>query len=84
MSEPGFTEIDTVAPPRRGRGGHGVVCALDEIRRTLPCTLRGIDSDNGSEFINYHLAGYCEKHRIEFTRSRPYKKDDNAHVKQKN
>jgi len=67
-----------------GRGEQGVVCALDEIRRTLPVALRGIDSDNGSEFINYHLAGYCEKHHLEFTRSRPYQKDDNAHIEQKN
>lgn len=110
VSEPGFTEIDTVAHcgpcasgefghslnvtdlltqwvetrAVLGRGEHGVVCALDEIRRTLPFALRAIDSDNGSEFINYHLVGYCEKHRLEFTRSRPYNKDDNAHIEQKN
>ncbi len=44
----------------------------------------GIDSDNGSEFINYHLLSYCEQRGIQFTRSRPYKKDDNAHIEQKN
>jgi transposase InsO family protein len=44
----------------------------------------GIDSDNGSEFINYHLLSYCEQRDIQFTRSRPYKKDDNAHIEQKN
>ncbi|MDH4244569.1 MAG: hypothetical protein OEV38_12520, partial [Nitrospira sp.] len=42
------------------------------------------DSDNGSEFINGHLVAFCRRHRIQFTRSRPYKKDDNAHVEQKN
>ena len=67
-----------------GRGEVGVVAALDQIRRRLPFALRGIDSDNGSEFINYHLVRYCREHVIQFTRGRPYKKDDNAHVEQKN
>jgi len=67
-----------------GKGEAGVVNALDEIRRTLPFRLKAIDSDNGSEFINYHLVGYCDKHHIHFTRGRPYKKDDNAHIEQKN
>jgi len=67
-----------------GKGETGVVDALENIRQALPFELKGIDSDNGSEFINYHLLRYCEKHRIQFTRSRPYKKDDNAHIEQKN
>ena len=67
-----------------GKGERGVVDALEDIRQALPFELKGIDSDNGSEFINYHLLRYCEKHRIQFTRSRPYKKDDNAHIEQKN
>jgi len=67
-----------------GRGEEGVVEALDHIRRAMPFPLRGIDSDNGSEFINFHLVGYCQDHGIRFTRSRPYKKDDNAHIEQKN
>jgi len=67
-----------------GRGQEGVVAALDEIRRALPFPLRGIDSDNGSEFINHHLLAYCREHGVQFTRGRPYKKDDNAHVEQKN
>jgi len=67
-----------------GKGEDGVVAALDEIRRALPFALRGIDSDNGSEFINYHLYSYCHKHSLAFTRGRPYKKDDNAHIEQKN
>ncbi len=57
---------------------------LDAIRQELPFELKGIDSDNGSEFINAHLVQYCEKADIQFTRGRPYKKDDNAHVEQKN
>ena len=58
--------------------------ALDEMRRALPFRLRGIDSDNGSEFINRQLYGYCRQRKIQFTRGRPYKKDDNAHIEQKN
>jgi hypothetical protein len=58
--------------------------ALEQLRHQLPFTLRGIDSDNGSEFINAHLHGYCQTQGIQFTRGRPYKKDDNAHVEQKN
>lgn len=67
-----------------GKGERGVAAALDEIRRSLPFKLKAIDSDNGSEFINYHLHRYCKKHGIQFTRSRPYKKNDNAHIEQKN
>jgi len=67
-----------------GKGEAGVVAALDEIRSCLPFALKAIDSDNGSEFINYHLLRYCEKHGIAFTRGRPNKKDDNAHIEQKN
>jgi len=46
--------------------------------------LLGIDSDNGAEFINGHLVRYCEKEHITFTRCRPYKKNDQAHIEQKN
>jgi hypothetical protein len=58
--------------------------ALDAIRRELPFDLVGIDSDNGSEFLNDHLVRYCRQESIQFTRGRPYKKDDNAHIEQKN
>jgi hypothetical protein len=58
--------------------------ALARIKHDLPFGLRGIDSDNGSEFLNAHLVGYCKTEKIQFTRGRPYKKDDNAHVEQKN
>ena len=67
-----------------GKGEAGVVDRLEDIRLLLPFELKGIDSDNGSEFINYHLLKYCEKHHIQFTRSRPYKKNDNAYIEQKN
>jgi hypothetical protein len=67
-----------------GKGQEGVRQALEEIRQALPFPLRGIDSDNGSEFINAHLYRYCRTWAIQFTRGRPYKKDDNAHIEQKN
>jgi transposase InsO family protein len=63
-----------------GRGESGVVQAIEEIRQSVPFRLQGIDSDNGSEFINHHLYSYCQRHRIQFTRGRPYKKNDNAHI----
>jgi hypothetical protein len=58
--------------------------ALKNIEEKLPFPLLGIDSDNGSEFINAHLYGYCKERGICFTRSRPYMKNDNCHVEQKN
>ncbi len=67
-----------------GKGERGIVAALDEMRAALPFALRAIDSDNGSEFINDHLWRYCQRQGILFTRGRPYKKDDNAHIEQKN
>ena len=67
-----------------GKGQEGVRQALEDIRQVLPFPLRGIDSDNGSEFINAHLYRYCQSRAIQFTRGRPYKKDDNAHIEQKN
>lgn len=67
-----------------GKGEIGVASALDDIKRAIPFTLLAIDSDNGSEFINYHLIRYCKKNNIGFTRSRPYKKDDQAYIEQKN
>jgi len=67
-----------------GKAQHRVKEAMDEMRLTLPFKLRGIDSDNGSEFINDQLYRYCQGLGIQFTRGRPYKKDDNAHIEQKN
>jgi hypothetical protein len=58
--------------------------AIQRMRQRLPFALLGIDSDNGSEFINDLLYHYCLDEKITFTRSRPYKKNDQAHVEQKN
>ena len=67
-----------------GKGQEGVRQALEEIQRGLPFDLLGLDSDNGSEFINWHLQRWCQQNQIQLTRGRPYKKDDNAHIEQKN
>jgi hypothetical protein len=58
--------------------------AISDLRQHLPFPLLGIDSDNGSEFINDTLYRYCLAEQITFTRSRPYRKNDQAHVEQKN
>jgi transposase InsO family protein len=67
-----------------GKSQEAVRAALAAVGEALPLPLRGIDSDNGSEFINDHLLRYCQAQGIQFTRGRPYKKDDNAHIEQKN
>ena len=68
------------------KGAAGVVAATREVEGGLPFELLGFDCDNGSEFLNYHLWGYLAQRGtpVEFTRSRPHHKDDNAHVEQKN
>jgi hypothetical protein len=58
--------------------------ALEKVRLQLPFPLLGIDSDNDSAFLNWAVKGYCDKNEITFTRCRPYKKNDQAHVEQKN
>jgi hypothetical protein len=82
-----LTDIHTTWVETRavmGKGQAGVQQALEEMRTVLPFALKGIDSDNGSAFINAHLYRYCQAGKIQVTRGRPYKKDDNAHVEQKN
>lgn len=67
-------------------GAHGVIEQIKAIEASLAFRLKGFDCDNGSEFLNHHLLRYFSNHKqkIKFTRSRPYKKNDNAHVEQKN
>jgi len=67
-----------------GKGQHRVGAAVHRVRQRLPFSLLGLDSDNGSEFINQHLYRYCQREGITFTRSRSYKKNDSCHVEQKN
>ena len=68
------------------KGAHGVLTQLKLIEERLPFKILGFDSDNGSEFLNYHLLEYFQirDKPVQFTRSRPYHKGDNAHVEQKN
>ena len=69
-----------------GRGQAGTLTALQDVEASLPFDLQGLDSDNGGEFLNYHVMNWLQKRArpVFMTRSRPYKKDDNAHVEQKN
>jgi hypothetical protein len=59
-----------------GKGQERIRTAVHHVQERLPFPLLGLDSDNGSEFINQHLAGWCQREGITFTRSRPYKKND--------
>lgn len=74
----------TEAAPLVVREGSLVVETLERIRMALPFGLRALDVDNGSEFVNERLIEYCLQHGIELTRSRPYRKNDQAWIEQKN
>ena len=76
----GWTEVRSV----RNKAARHVFAALVEIQAALPFPLLGIDSDNGSEFINAHLLHWCTTQQITFTRSRPANSNDGCHVEQKN
>ena len=74
--------VECLAVPMRNQ--QTVFQAIKTMRTRLPFALLGIDSDNGAEFINVLLFQYCQNQEITFTRSRPYRKNDQAHVEQKN
>ena len=61
-----------------------MVQGIDEMAQALPFPLKGLDSDNGAEFVNWHVWRYCKRNKVQPFRGRPYKKDDNAHIEQKN
>lgn len=67
-----------------GKDAVEVAAALDEMSQASPFEHKGLDSDNGGEFINWHLDRYCREKKIQRFRSRPYKKNDQAHIEQKN
>ena len=67
-----------------GKSQRSVFAGIETTRERLPMRLLGLDSDNGSEFLNAHLVRFCTQEEITFTRSRPYWKNDQAHVEQKN
>lgn len=109
-SEPGWTEVDTVAHcggdmsgsfvwtltsvdivsgwsevrPVWNRGQYTTLQGIEAITAAQPFDLKGIDSDNGGEFLNHHLHRWTQEKGIKQTRSRPYRKNDQAHVEQKN
>jgi hypothetical protein len=66
-----------------GKSQRAVFAALETSRARLPMRLLGLDSDNGSEFLNNHLVRFCTQEELTFTRSRPSWKNDQAHVEQK-
>jgi hypothetical protein len=68
----------------RNKGEVAVFAALQQLRADLPFPLLGLDCDNGGEFINRNLLRYCQTEQITLTRSRPYRKNDNCHIEQKN
>lgn len=76
----GWTELRAVW----NRGQHASFEALESIWESQPFDLLGVDSDNGGEFLNFHLYDWLKKHGIHQTRSRPYFKNDQAYVEQKN
>ena len=69
-----------------GKGERDVLVQIKDIEKSLPFELLGFDCDNGGEFLNYHLLRHFTERKlpIQFTRSRAYHKDDNAHIEQKN
>jgi transposase InsO family protein len=67
-----------------GKSADKIVAAAEEMRLAMPFQQKGIDTDNGDEFLNWPMARYCEGKGILRFRSRPYKKDDQAHIEQKN
>ena len=75
-----WTETEAV----RNRAERWVFAGLERVKERFPFDIIGIDSDNGSEFINNHLFRYCVENKITFTRSRSYRKNDNCFVEQKN
>ena len=76
------TWTETIAV--RNKAQSHVFAAIKQVRKNPPFALLGLDSDNGSEFINDQLLQYCRQEKITFTRSRPYRKNDNCFVEQKN
>jgi hypothetical protein len=74
----------TECVPLLHRSQQAVVQALDHVRQLLPFPLLGIDTDNGSEFLNADLLAYCEREQLTFTRGRVGKKNDQCFVEQKN
>src|SRR5579862_2641234 len=83
----GYTDVATgwsEFRPLRAKGQKETTTALQSIRASLPFKVLGLDSDNGSEFLNWHLANFCAAENIQLTRCRPYHKNDQCRIEQKN
>jgi len=83
----GYTDIATgwsEFRPLRAKGQKETTTALKSIRQSLPFKILGLDSDNGSEFLNWHLYNFCVDEEIQLTRCRPYHKNDQCRIEQKN
>jgi hypothetical protein len=63
-----------------GKSQQATFWALKEIRKRTPFPWKGLDSDKGSEFISEILYKYCEREKVQFTRSRANHKNDNAYI----
>lgn len=82
-----YTDIATVwtvLAAQWNKGEEATVQSIERIKAHLPFPLLGIDPDSGSEFINWHLKGWCDQHTVDMTRTRPYMKNDHARIEQKN
>jgi len=76
----GWTELE----PTWGLGKQRVGTAVHHIRQRLPFPLKSLHTDNGAEFINHHLYNWCRQEKVDFTRGRSYRKNDQAYVEQRN
>lgn len=84
-----YTDVATIWTCLSGQWNKGEIAtreSIERIERRLPFSLRGIDPDSGSEFVNWHLKGWCDGHvpPVQMTRTRPYMKNDHARIEQKN
>ena len=76
--------IWTVLAAQWNKGEEATLGSIERVKTRLPFPLLGIDPDSGSEFINWHLKGWCDLHKVDMTRTRPYMKNDHARIEQKN
>jgi hypothetical protein len=82
-----YTDVATIWTCLAGqwnKGEEATRASIERVRGHLPFSLRGIDPDSGSEFVNWHLKRWCDRNGIAMTRTRPYMKNDHARIEQKN
>jgi len=82
-----YTDISTIwtiLAAQWNRGEIETVKSIERVASRLPFPLLAIDPDSGSEFINWHLKGWCDERKVDMTRTRPYMKNDHARIEQKN